>query len=161
AGEDARLLGAQLLQDRLQQDRAAERVRVAHPLREDVRAAPPDGRPRPAQGAVGGMDLAEEREGVPREPLAQRAPEPGHDRRLARDAGGPLQDGPFAPGPVHARRAVGPGHFVAPRGPVALEVTVALRMTVALHRAISSRVDRSPLRTISPCMRTTGSAGFP
>ena len=43
AGEDADLRGTQVQEDGAQQDRAAERVGIAHPLGEDVGAPATDG----------------------------------------------------------------------------------------------------------------------
>ena len=89
----------------LQQDRAAQRVRVPHPLREDVGAAAADGLRRPRAGQVGGVRLRQQRQVVPREALAERAGRsaaspppagPGSRRRRA-SSDVPLRFKPWSP----------------------------------------------------------------
>ena len=78
AREDAHLPRPQLLQHRAQQDGAAQRVGIAHPLGEDVGAAAADGLGAALQAHVGGVGLGQDGQVLLRAPLAQDGAEAGH-----------------------------------------------------------------------------------
>ena len=86
AGEDPHLLGAELAQDRRQQHGAAERVRVPHPLREDVGAAPADRLGAALQAAVRRVGLRQHRQDLERAALAQQPGETAPNDRGPRGA---------------------------------------------------------------------------
>ena len=68
-------VGAEVAQDVLEEHRAAQRVGVPRPLREDVRAAAADGGRPSAQAGVRAVGLLEQRQVRAREPLAEDGPE--------------------------------------------------------------------------------------
>ena len=78
-GQDVDILGAQLAQDRLEHDGAAEGVRVPGPLRVDVRAAVADQRGRALEPGVRGIGETQKLEVVAGETLSKRSPELGDD----------------------------------------------------------------------------------
>ncbi len=101
AGQDPHVSGAEVAEDGLEQDRAAQGVGVTRPLGEDVRAAPADGRCPTPQPAVGGVGLPEQGQVRAREALAEDGPELGRHRGGAGATGRGHQHRRY---PVHACR---------------------------------------------------------
>ena len=94
AREEAHLVGAEVLEDGLQHHRAAERVRIGHPLGEDVGAAAADGLGAALQAHVGAVGLGQDGQDLSRSPLAEDRPEARDHDRGAGQPGRALQDVP-------------------------------------------------------------------
>ena len=102
AREDAHLGGAQVAQDALEDDRAAERVGVAHPLREDVGPAATDGGAEAAQPGEGAQGQGQDGQVRAGEALPQDGTEARDHRRRARRPARAHGDRPDA---LHGRAA--------------------------------------------------------